>query len=117
MKKGLRRGGLYCVLFSHHSPLFLLSRPHDSLHQIFQSYFDIKEFFFISDCFSAMINTAYLSFLKILSSMTPNPSDFLRTFMIAPSFSLSWVLFPGIFFPLSGLYMLALKDIFSYLFS
>ena len=73
--------------------------------------------FFISDCFSAMINTAYLSFLKILSSMTPNPSDFLRTFMIAPSFSLSWVLFPGIFFPLSGLYMLALKDIFSYLFS
>ena len=77
MKKGLRRGGLYCVLFSHHSPLFLLSRPHDSLHQIFQSYFDIKEFFFsvflfliVSQQWLTLLTSLFLKFF-LLWHQTP----------------------------------------------
>lgn len=75
--------------FPHHSPLFHLS-PMIPYIRFFKVISILKNFlqFFISEYFSAMINTAYLSFLKILSSMTANPSNFLSTFLITPSFSL-----------------------------
>ena len=61
--------------FPHHSPLFHLI-PMIPYIGFFKVISILKNFlqFFISEYFSAMINTAYLSFLKILSSMTANPS-------------------------------------------
>lgn len=99
-KKGLRTGGLLCVLSLITLPSFFISAPWypTSDFSVILILKNFLQFFKISDCFSAMINTAYLSFLKILSSMTPNPSNFLSTFMITPSFSplgpIPWDFFP-----------------------
>lgn len=117
-KKGLRTGDLYsCFLFFIILPSFFYLGPMVPYIRLFKVFSVLKNFpqFFILPCFSAMINIAYLPFLKILSSMTANSSGCLLTFLITP-LSLSWVLFPGIFFHLSCLYMLVLKDIFPIVF-
>lgn len=87
--------------FTHHSPLSFIPAPWypTSDFSVILILKNFLQFFKISDCFSAMINTAYLSFLKILSSDT-KPSNFLSTFMITISFSPFGSYSLG-FFPLS----------------